>query len=527
MKTNKILAILATAASIVALVSCQKEETLTDVQGNGISTITLTIEQPTDEDAAKTVLGEGTGSPATYPINWSTGDKIAVSAQSGSTFNEYTLSAGEGSTSGTFTGTSVSGAVYAYYPYSGVKSVSTTTYTVNIPAQQTYVANSFGEGALPMYGVASSTTDLKTLTPLMSVLKLPLKGSCKVSRIEVSSASQNLSGTGTVTFTESTASMTVTGNKYVKLICSTAVQLNESTATLFHIAIPASAEGTYTVKIITDESKVLSKTLTVAKAFTAGKMKKTPELTGVAPTTIIQYTEGSYCGDAITVAGYTWAPVNCGYDATNYKYGKLYQWGRAVGGGYNKSGDANNDAGGEYQIKESSATVSSTTPKTNPTDNVFYLGKSSDFDWYINTSDNTKRLQSWPMKSGDSGYVEGKIANPCPSGWRVPTYEELNALTGNSGSTSIGTGGWDSTKKGYWFNGTTSPSSGSGLFLPAAGYRSSNGTASSRGTHGYYWSSSPYSDAYQAQNLYFNSTSQARMYGNKRAYGYSVRCVQD
>ena len=39
-------------------------------------------------------------------------------------------------------------------------------------------------------------------------------------------------------------------------------------------------------------------------------------------------------GQGIRIGTTVWAPVNCGYHATDYKYGKLYQWGRKYGQWY-------------------------------------------------------------------------------------------------------------------------------------------------------------------------------------------------
>ena len=39
-------------------------------------------------------------------------------------------------------------------------------------------------------------------------------------------------------------------------------------------------------------------------------------------------------GPGIKVGIHIWSPVNCGYHATDYKYGKLYQWGRLYGQGF-------------------------------------------------------------------------------------------------------------------------------------------------------------------------------------------------
>lgn len=38
-------------------------------------------------------------------------------------------------------------------------------------------------------------------------------------------------------------------------------------------------------------------------------------------------------GYGVEIGGIIWAPVNCGYHETDYKYGKLYQWGAQVRSG--------------------------------------------------------------------------------------------------------------------------------------------------------------------------------------------------
>jgi len=517
----------AIAAFMAAAVSCAKEEIILP-ESTGLDVITLFIDQPTDEDATKTVIG--TPFESTYPINWSAGDKIALSQQSGSSFEEYTLSSGAGSISGFFTGNAVSGPVFAYYPYDKVFSVNTNTYNVIIPAQQTFAENSFGETALPMYGISEGSSTLHSLKPLMSVLKLPLKGSCKVTRIVVSSASQNLSGIGTVSFTTTDATLSVSGNDYVELLCPD-VQLNETTATLFHIAVPASAAGAYTVRVITDESKVLTKTLTVTSSFSAGKMKKTAVLSGVNPTDV-KYVDGSYCGDGIIVDGMIWAPVNCGYEpATSnpsykgYTYGKLYQWGRRYGQGYNNGSVTDAD----YPGKSGSFSVLSNAlwGGLNGTEAplTFYKkGNTSTFlnDWII-AGDHT----FWNVGT-DSAPVRNSSFDPCPSGWRVPTSDELSALVANKSGWTTKNG-----QSGYWYSGSTPYSaSASSVFLPACGFRHcSNLTSNYRNTYGYYWSSSvnapSASDYYHSKYLAIANGRSAILTSGDRGNGYSVRCVKE
>ena len=69
------------------------------------------------------------------------------------------------------------------------------------------------------------------------------------------------------------------------------------------------------------------------------------------------------------------------------------------------------------------------------------------------------------------------------------------------------------------------------IFFPASGIRSyQNGEAISRGSVGYYWSSSPYPYSnYDAYELTLYDTYNANMgtSTSTRANGFSVRCVQE
>ena len=107
-------------------------------------------------------------------------------------------------------------------------------------------------------------------------------------------------------------------------------------------------------------------------------------------------------------------------------------------------------------------------------------------------------------------------------GKRLPTWQELKALC-DLGST------WDDELKGRWFGGNHDSDHKGSLFLPAAGQRGSNsGELANTSSDGSYWSSSPY---YGGNNnagyLYFYSGNVYPLYVNNRAYGFSVRCVQN
>ncbi len=208
-------------------------------------------------------------------------------------------------------------------------------------------------------------------------------------------------------------------------------------------------------------------------------------------------------GPGVEIDGVVWAPVNCGYHETDFKYGKLYQWGRKYGQGYDCPWDKTYvDASVPEKVQ---GYVDLVTGQSEANADKFYYGYML---WHNIPYDNLWNLgtQNNPVKTE---------YDPCPEGWRVPTASELDALRNNSSS-------WTASddQNGYWFSGLTSYASEvSQVFFPAAGYRrndTSDGVDRSRG--GYYWSSQDYGYCfYSSYSSTFNLT----------ALGASVRCVQD
>lgn len=107
-------------------------------------------------------------------------------------------------------------------------------------------------------------------------------------------------------------------------------------------------------------------------------------------------------------------------------------------------------------------------------------------------------------------------------GKRLPSCQEWKALC-DLGST------WDDELKGRWFGGNHNSDHKGSLFLPAASLRNNNsGELANTSSNGYYWSSSPYYGGYgNAGYLYFYSGNVYPLYSTNRAYGFSVRCVQN
>ena len=173
----------------------------------------------------------------------------------------------------------------------------------------------------------------------------------------------------------------------------------------------------------------------------------------------------------VLINGVVWATCNVNapgtFASSPTESGMFYQWNRKVG-------------------------WSSTDPLVNHLDGITW-------DSSVPTGD------SWE-----------KANDPCPVGWRVPTYEEEQSLV-NSGS--------------FWgeLNGVKGRFFGTGsqrVFFPAAGDRSyDGGTLSYVGGGSDYWSSTPYS-IWHAYHLGFYSGDAHTDYSN-RTYGFLVRCVSE
>lgn len=222
-------------------------------------------------------------------------------------------------------------------------------------------------------------------------------------------------------------------------------------------------------------------------------------------------------GHGVEIGLTIWAPVNCGYHKDDYKWGKLYQWGRKYGQGY---------SGNQHDLTQENVwyTTDANTPQFlyarvsesegNDADNANVFFRGSD-DWLLSAND-----KIW--NSGSDPCPEKTKFDPCPYGWRVPTYDELDQLHQNRSCWTTNEAG----QPGYWFSGATPyAETVPRIFLPAAGYRSyGDSGAADRGYEGSYWSSRPSDYAY---GLNFGDTYASLSAYGRRAYGYTVRCVQE
>src|SRR5574344_1988880 len=503
---EKMKKILFYAASMVLLMplfaNCTKDEFKGDKSQSPV--ITASTESP----QTKTEM------TADLKTKWLANDAIKIfSGTNGATVSKYKTTEG-GIIDATFIKESGEdlGATpyYAVYPYSENTTIGTES-SVNylyftIPTVQTYKANSFASNESIMVAYGNSTN--LSFKNVCGMYEIKLTGSVTVKTITLT-ANHVISGPAKVAmnYTDGGPVVTMTGgDNTIELNCGAGVALS-STPTSFFFLVPA---GTHKFTIGIEAMDGSTKKIMYKASPSAGVAVTRSMIKPMASLAFAEQTDYGYpvngemqSGTTITISStdYIWAPVNCGYQPADgsykgYPYGKLYQWGRKDGQGYDS-----NDATTPSVVDGKPADLASADA------NTFYKG----WDKVIAPDGTWGTSDPWKTKT---------TYDPCPAGWRVPIKTELKALIANKSEWTT-----KDSQYGYYFSGSTTYSAGvSQIFLPAAGYRYSDGGAYDRGSFGRYWSSTP--GGANAYGLYF-SGGDAGMGNYNRAYGFSVRCVKD
>ena len=242
---------------------------------------------------------------------------------------------------------------------------------------------------------------------------------------------------------------------------------------------------------------------------------------GIVTPTFIDYVDeyGKNHGPGTLIDGVVWAPVNCGYHEIDYKYGKLYQWGRKYGQGYTgEIYDIDNSNEGSYSDKFVpdivEGGVSAYIGNLADNSNKLYKGQSEIFgedDW-------ASPIDSDLWNSGTDDKPQKTEFDPCPKGWRVPTNLEYNSLIvmGNIPSYKVEVDGI----LGIWYR---------SLFFPVAGALDNAG-GYRRGYIAYYWTSSAIGNKSYYRKIETSLNGALPSLGGAtgaRSSAFSIRCVQD
>ena len=285
-----------------------------------------------------------------------------------------------------------------------------------------------------------------------------------------------------------------------------------------HQSVIWHSDNTSVVLPADDKGNMIAVSSGVATITAMAGMKVAKCTVTILPKAEMEYVDenGTSHGKGVEIDGVVWAPVNCGYKAPTayskgYPYGKLYQWGRKYGQGYDDQYDET-----VPEIKDAPVSLEEAQSESNA--NVFYKTEDGYYNW-----SSSSEYDLWNSGTEDNP-IKGTY-DPCPTGWRVPTYSELDALRQHYSPRLTD----DETPNGYWFSGSEEYSPGAPrVFLPDAGYRyHANGDTYKRQSRGNYWSSKYYSTATSTYNYLYIYNGEIGIWNGAKADGFSVRCVQE
>lgn len=461
-------------AAITIFAACNKPETPVPAS----DTITARIEQ--ESAPTKTYMD------ANNNVLWSSGDQIVGFMKSSLGLKYQILPSSVDKTWASFENVSGSnGNINAgtewdhnvvYYPYSdaveAAKSGSNYSLSVVLPSEQTYAPESFGEGSMAM--VAVSEDNNITFRNVLGGMKLQLKGTQTVTSITLQGKNnEKLSGASTVTaYTDETKpaiTMASGASTSVTLNCGSGVQLSESTATEFILALPPVLfSNGFTVTVTDSDSKTYTVDTDKANTVHRSSLLVMPEVT--LGNSDPEESDNRWVDLGLSVL---WATCNVGA-ASPEIYGGYYGW-------------------GETEEK------------------------------YTYTWQSYKFYDYWSDSFNFIGYeISGTQYDVAHVKWgdgaRMPTLNEVQELINNCTFIS----GTINGIKGAYVKG----SNGNSIFLTNTGFR--RGTANDEGNFGYYWSGSHHKELNYMDSYCINGNGNG--YYSKydgRHFGRAVRPVKD
>jgi hypothetical protein len=178
-------------------------------------------------------------------------------------------------------------------------------------------------------------------------------------------------------------------------------------------------------------------------------------------------------------------------------YGDLFQWGRKADG---------HEKNRSYSEVYFTASTTSKLTSTQEVSNKFVNNNSPNYDW----TNNWDISEPWATDLVNN--IVGGLNNPCPNGFRVPTFNELEAER-------LGLAGLSSPL-------TMDAFANSFLKIPGGGYWHLSANGEFPGVLWGLWSSAASSNGVNGKVLRFYSGTLQWLDQNKGA-GYCVRCIKD
>jgi len=487
-------------------------------------------------------------------LTWSANDKLNIVPQSGSVASAALgIKSGAGTASGTFEGQvdkSITDDTNLYGWCGGSWTYSSGSFSVDMPASQTYVANGLAENAYPSIGTGSIKNGISLSNP-MGVLILTVKGASSdlVKSISVTSAANNLAGAFTV---NPASSYAVSGgsSKTVTLNVASPYVALSSTGVKFYIVVPSAtyAASDLTVKITFSNDEFLSNTFSDAVTVTANNATA-KEITvsddhtgrhGILNGQEYVIIKAKYDGKNDSYL--KWATQNLAvtesgkikWKSTNYIIGDFFQWAASYAG-YGITADADKIPANlviynSFKNKSKGDTENSISSKEGKT----FANASAP---YYNSTSFTKYTSGSAILDPTDDVAHIVLG----STWRMPTGGSNGEFKAMKAATYWA---YDATDKGYYVFkpgvGTSGAANGSDtiagtddktkalLFFPAAAGCGSNTGFTNVNISSYYWSSTLDSGTTsKSYYLYLGPTKVDLENSYFRYYGFSVRPVSD
>jgi len=484
------------AAVFATLTACTKEAPESGAGDNGSSesgtsfkkgeNVTISVDSPQTK-----ISSSALGSDGTISFKWDDSDAIKVTV--GGESATFTLKSGSGSGSATFEGKMPgSGDTFdVQYPVDGVEESALNS--------QTYSSSeAIEKGKMLFKKTGCEKGKAITLEPQFAVLRLNLYGlDRKVKGIDV------YYGSRASIYTLSISEAVTVGR-------------TADTATPFLIVLPPEQNKHLYVFVTTETITPAQETITYPEGGNAVIIKNEYLKTTSKKT----LTAGQILNMAAQPLTFVWAPVNCGYDAANHPYGLLYQFGRKYGQAYDGEAD---------KVPAEGDFVTTENPLTEYPDGADYnikFYKNEDQEYWYNGS-NPAYLDLW---NGDDKH------NPCPSGWRVPTYPEFSQSVDSSPEAGH-SNKWVSGRKIDGTEGGTYCGMliDDNLFFLVCGYRMSSGDCKRRtgeSVEGRYWlfgapdANIKHGGSYYLYSEQGGEDGDGNLKSIERGRGNAVRCIR-